>query len=76
MIRIPSLAIGLGLSLVIPASAQDSQPPQTPSQKTQSKEVCRSKCEAQYTDYKECHEGVSPMHSACEGFNQCVRDCD
>jgi len=75
MIRILSLAIGLALSLVIPASGQESQPTQTPSQKVQPKEVCRSKCEAQYAEYK-CTEGVAPMHSPCELFNQCLSDCD
>jgi len=76
MIRISSLAIGLSLSLIIPASGQQSQPSQTPAQKAQSETVCRSKCEAQYTDYKQCTEGVAPMHSACELFNECVHDCD
>lgn len=69
------MAIGLVLSLTIPASGEESQPSQIPSEKAQSKEVCRSKCETQYTDYK-CTEGEAPMHSPCELFNQCLQDCD
>jgi hypothetical protein len=76
MIRISSLLIVLALSLIIPASAQESQPSKTPSQNAQSKADCKSKCEAQYSDYKECQGGVAPMHSPCELFNQCLRDCD
>jgi len=76
MIRIMSLVVGLALSLIIPASGQEGQPSQIPSQKAQSKEVCRSKCEAQYNEKKECTEGVAPMHSPCELFNQCLSDCD
>jgi hypothetical protein len=76
MIRIWSLTIGLMLSLIIPASGQESQPSQTPSQKAQSEAACRSKCEVQYTDYKECAGGVAPMHSACVLYNECVHDCE
>jgi hypothetical protein len=76
MIRISSLLIVLVLSLIIPASGQESQPSKTPSEQAQPKAECKSKCEAQYSDYKECQEGVAPMHSPCEVFNQCVRNCD
>ena len=76
MIRISSLIIGLTLSSIIAASGQESQPSQPPSQKTQSQAACRSKCEAQYTDYKECEGGVAPMHSACDMYNECVHDCE
>ncbi len=76
MIRISSLAIGLALSLIIPAFGQESQPSQTPAQKAQSQTACKSKCQAQYTDYKECAGGVAPMHSACEAFDECIHDCD
>jgi hypothetical protein len=76
MIRILSLAIGLMLSLTISASGEESPPSQTSSQKVQSKEVCRSKCVEKYTKYEECQEGVAPMHSACELFNQCLHDCN
>jgi hypothetical protein len=75
MTRISSLAIGLVLSFAVSASGEESQPSQTPSQKAQSKEVCRSKCQVQYATY-ECTEGVAPMHSPCELFNQCLQDCD
>jgi len=76
MIRISYLAIVLVLSLMIPASAQENKPSQAPSQTTQPKEACRAKCEAQYNENKECQEGVAPMHSPCELFNQCLSDCD
>jgi len=76
MTRISFLAIALILSLMIPASAQESKPSQAPSQNAQSKDACRAKCEAQYNDKKECQEGVAPMHSPCELFNQCLSDCD
>jgi hypothetical protein len=76
MIRISSLIIGLMLSSIIPTSGQESQPSQSPSQKAQSQAACRSKCEAQYTDYKECAGGVAPMHSACDLYNECVHDCE
>jgi hypothetical protein len=76
MIRISSLAIGLGLFLIVPAFAQENKPSPAPSQNAQSKDACRSKCEAQYNQNKECHEGVAPMHSPCEAFNQCLGDCD
>ena len=56
MIRISSLIIGLMLSSIIAASGQESQPSQPPSPKAQSEAACRSKCEAQYADYKECAE--------------------
>ena len=75
MIRISSFAIGLVLSLTIFASGEESQPSQTTSQKAQTKEACRSKCQAEFTQY-ECTEGVAPMHSPCELFNQCLQDCD
>jgi hypothetical protein len=75
MIRISSYAIGFVLSLTIFAFGEESQPPQTPLQKAQTKEVCRSKCQAEFTQY-ECTEGVAPMHSPCELFNQCLQDCD
>ena len=74
MSRISALAIGLLLSLVISASGQESQPSKNPSQNDQSKAACRSKCEVQYNDKKECQEGVAPMHSPCELFNQCLDD--
>jgi hypothetical protein len=76
MIRITSLVVGLVLSLLTPASGQESQPSQIPLQKAQSIALCRSKCEELYIEYKECSEGVAPMHSACELFNQCLHDCD
>ena len=77
MIRIPFfLAIALVLSLTIPAFAQENKPSQAPSRTAQSKEACRAKCEVQYNENKECQEGVAPMHSACELFNQCLSDCD
>jgi hypothetical protein len=76
MVRISSLAIGLMLWLIVPAFGQETQPAQAPSQNVQSKPVCRSKCEAQYNEKKECQEGVSPMHSPCELFNQCLSACD
>ena len=75
MFRISSLAIVLALTLIVPASADDTQPAKTPSQApTQS--ACKLKCQSQYTDYKECPEGVAPMHSACEIYDQCLRNCD
>jgi hypothetical protein len=76
MIRILSLTLALGLSFITPASAQDNKSSQAPSQNAESKDACRSKCEAQYNQNKECQEGVAPMHSACELFNQCLSDCD
>ena len=76
MIRISSLAFGLALSLMIPASAQENKPSQAPSPTSQSKDVCRAKCEAQYNQDKQCQEGVAPMHSPCELFNQCLSDCE
>jgi hypothetical protein len=69
------LAIGLVASLTVAASAGESQAPQTSSQKAQAGQACRSKCEAQYKEDK-CTEGVAPMHSPCEAFNQCLSDCD
>jgi len=69
------LAIGLVLSAIVLASAQESQSSQTSSQKAQSKEACRAKCETQYAEDK-CTEGVAPMHSPCELFNQCLSDCE
>jgi hypothetical protein len=75
MIRMSFFAIAL-LSLIIPASGQESKPSQAPSHDAQTKAACRSKCEAQYNEKKECQEGVAPMHSPCELFNQCVSDCD
>lgn len=68
------LAAGFLLSLTVSASGDESQP-ETPTQKAQSKKDCRSKCEGQYSEYK-CTEGVAPMHSPCELFNQCLSDCD
>jgi len=75
MIRISTLAIGLVLSVTVSAFAAENQPSQTSSQKAQSKEACRSKCEAQFNEYK-CTEGVAPMHGPCEQFNECLQDCD
>jgi hypothetical protein len=75
MIRTLSLTLALVLSLIVPASAQDNKPAQTPSQNAQSKDACRSTCEAQYNQDKECQEGVAPMHSPCEIFDQCLNDC-
>jgi hypothetical protein len=75
MIRISSLIIGLMLSSTA-VSGQESQPSQPPSQKAQSEAACKSNCEAQYTDYKECTGGVAPMHSACDMYNECVHDCE
>ena len=75
MVRISSLIGGLMLASIIPASGQDAQPSQPPSQKAQSEAACKSKCEAQYTDYKQCTGGVAPMHSACDMYNECVHDC-
>jgi hypothetical protein len=75
MIRTLSLTLALVLSLIVPASAQDNKPPQAASQEAQSKDACRSTCEAQYNQDKECKEGVAPMHSPCEIFDQCLNDC-
>ena len=69
------LAAGFLLSLTLSASSDESQPAQSSVQKAQSKKDCRSKCEGQYSEYK-CTEGVAPMHSPCELFNQCLSDCD
>jgi hypothetical protein len=68
-------AIGLVLSLTVSAPGEESQPSQTASPKAQAKEACQSKCKAQYKE-DNCTEGVAPMHSPCEAFNQCVSDCD
>ena len=76
MIRISSWVVGLVLSLLIPASGQESQPSQIPSEKAQSKALCRSKCEELYVGYKECSDGVAPMHSPCEMFNLCLQGCN
>jgi hypothetical protein len=76
MIKISFLAFASALSLIIPGSAQENKTLQAPSRTSQSKEVCRAKCEAQYNQDKECQEGVAPMHSPCEVFNQCLSDCD
>ncbi len=76
MIRISTLVAALAVSLATPALAQENKPAAAPSQNTQSKDACRSKCEAQYNENKECHEGVAPMHSPCEAYNQCLGDCD
>jgi hypothetical protein len=75
LIRVALLAIGLVLSLTVFASGEESQPSPTASPKAEAKEACRSKCEAQYKEEK-CTEGVAPMHSPCEAFNQCLSDCD
>jgi hypothetical protein len=75
MIRALSLTLALVLSLIVAASAQDNKSPQTASQKPQSRDACRSACEAQYNQDKECQEGVAPMHSPCEIFDQCLNDC-
>lgn len=75
MTRISFLAFALVLTLMIPASAQESKPSPAPSQNAQSKDACRAKCEAQYNENKECQQGVAPMHSPCELFNQCLSDC-
>ena len=76
MIKISSLAVALALVLLVPASAEESQPSQTPSPKDQSKALCRSKCEEQNAGYKECLGGVAPMHSPCEMFNLCLQGCN
>jgi len=76
MIKISSLAVALALALLVPASAEESQPSQTSSEKAQSKALCRSKCEEQNAGYKECSEGVAPMHSPCEMFNLCLQGCN
>ena len=76
MTRISFLAIALVLFFMVPALGQDSKPSQAPSQSAQSKDACRAKCEVQYNEDKECQEGVSPMHSPCELFNQCLSDCN
>jgi hypothetical protein len=76
MIKIAFLAFAPALSLIIPASAQENKTLQAPSRTSQSKEACRAKCQAQYNQDKECQEGVAPMHSPCEAFNQCLSDCD
>ncbi len=76
MIRISLLAIGLVLSLIIPASGQQSQPSQNRSPNAEPKAVCRSECKSRYNQKKECQEEVAPMHSPCELFNQCLSDCD
>jgi hypothetical protein len=73
--RAALLTIGLALSLAVPVSAADSQAPQSSPQQAQAKEACRSKCQAQFKE-DNCTEGVAPMHSACEAFNQCLSDCD
>lgn len=73
--RAALLTIGLLLSLVVPASAANDQAPQSSPQHAQGKEACRSKCQEQYKEDK-CTEGVAPMHSPCEAFNQCLSDCD
>src|ERR1700722_7062682 len=75
MIRTLSLTLALVLSFIFPVSAQDNKPAQAPSRNAQSKDACKSKCEAQYNLDKECQEGVAPMHSPCEIFDQCVNDC-
>jgi len=75
MMRILSLAVGLVLSSIVLAPAQESQPSQSSSQKARSKEACRANCETQYAEDK-CTEGVAPMHSPCELFNQCLNDCE
>ena len=71
MIRTLSLTLALVVSLIVPASAQDDKP----AQNVRSKDACRSACEAQYNQDKECQEGVAPMHSPCEIFDQCLNDC-
>jgi hypothetical protein len=76
MIRISSLAVALALALLVPASAEESQPSQAPSEKAQSKDLCRSKCQDQNAGYKECSGGVAPMHSPCEMFNLCLQGCN
>ena len=76
MMWIPSLTLALVLSLIAPASAEENKPSQAPSQTSQSKDACRAKCEAQYNQDKACQEGVAPMHSPCEIYNQCLSDCD
>jgi hypothetical protein len=76
MIRISAFAIALALSLMAPASAQESKPSPAPPQNAQSRDACRAKCDAQYNKDKECQEGVAPMHSPCEMYNQCLSDCD
>jgi hypothetical protein len=75
MIRISSLTLVVALSMTVPASAQDNKSSQAPPQDAQSKDTCRSMCEAQYNKNKECQEGVAPMHSPCELLNQCLNDC-
>jgi hypothetical protein len=75
-VMIRSLTLALALSWMAPTFAQDNKPSQAPSQNAQSEGACRSKCDAQYNQNKECQEGVAPMHSACELFNQCLNDCD
>ena len=76
MTRISFLAIALVLSFMIPAFGQDTKPSPALSQNAQSKDACRAKCEVQYNEKKECQEGVAPMHSPCELFNQCLSDCN
>jgi hypothetical protein len=76
MIRISTLMTVLALSSTLSASAQDNKPGQAPTQSAQSKDACRTKCEGQYNPDKECQPGVSPMHSPCELYNQCLSDCD
>jgi hypothetical protein len=73
--RAALLTIGLVLAFAVPASAADSQAPQSSPQQAQAKEACRAKCQEQYKEDK-CAEGVAPMHSPCEAFNQCLSDCD
>jgi hypothetical protein len=76
MIRISTLVAVVAVSWAIPALAQENKPAAAPSQNVQSKDACRSQCEAQYNQNKECREGVAPMHSPCEAYNQCLSDCD
>jgi hypothetical protein len=75
MIRLSFLATAVALSLVSPAFAEDSKPPQAQSSAAQSKDACRAECEAQYNQDKACQGGVAPMHSPCEIFDQCLNDC-